>query len=130
MQDNFKDFLDPLQSTKHVFQMFEDHFSDNEKELFAYFVDNYDAIIEFEKSNGVSGKIDPVKKDEAKKLLLKLCRLFQQKLINLKEEHDNLVKESKQLINENKKLRAEEQRLRKERNALLKKAHLKKLFQK
>ena len=71
-----------------------------EKEAFAYFVENFDTLITEEEINSIQSEkeIDPVKKDEAKNVLKKLFLILSKEKRREKAEYEALKKKELKLI--------------------------------
>ncbi|MCR5562126.1 MAG: hypothetical protein K6F46_01965 [Desulfovibrio sp.] len=101
---NCYDSTDSIQDAKLDLKKYGCYFSTQEKESFAFLIDNFDTLITEEeiKSIQAENEIDPVKKEEAKKVLKKLFIILSKEKKWEKAEYEALKKKELKLI---KKLR-------------------------
>ncbi len=97
MSDNCNDSSDLLQKLVRDFQEHESLFSSEEKEAFAYFVDNFDTLTNKEMLNNIQNKIDSDVQENIKKVFEKIAFLASKENKKLKLEYHTLKKQKLKL---------------------------------
>ena len=97
MSDNCIDSTELLQKIVEEFQKYKYSFTYQEKEAFAYFVDNFDTLTNKEKLNNIQTKIDSDVQENIKKLFEKIAFLASKESKKFKLEYHALKKQKLKL---------------------------------
>lgn len=97
MSDNCNDSSELLQKLVEEFQKYKYSFTYQEKETFAYFVDNFNILTNKEMLNNIQTKIDPDVQENIKKVFEKIAFLASKENKKLKLEYHTLKKQKLKL---------------------------------